>query len=179
MIHPNPSPIIFLRVLGILFVSFSWLTVLRPQMKVYWGRGANRPLMSRKSRLAFAIAVTGWCLGVFGADQRLAVGLFLVGFVVAVIHAKEDEKEHFARTGVPATRTPRAEDYWLAYCLMDGVLLSILAFALVRDHFYPPVTDEGKSVHAMGLIFFVLLALGALVLYWNRPDRFETRSPNQ
>ncbi len=171
MIHPTPSPVIFLRVLGILFVSFSWLIVLRPQMKVYWGRGANRPLMSQKSRLSFAVAMTGWCLGVFGANQKLALALFMIGFVVAVINAKEDEKEHTARTGVPARRTPQPQDYWLAFCLMDGVMLSIVTFALVRDHFIPPVNDEAKSVHAIGIVLFLLLSLGALILYLKRPDK--------
>jgi len=173
--HNNASAILFLRVLGIAGLLFSWLTVFRPQMKVYWGRrGANRALMSRNSRLAFAIAVTGWCLGVFGADQRLALGLFAAGFAFAAIYSREDEKEHVARTGIPVRKPPASKDYWLAFCLMDSVLLSILLFSLVRDHFHPPVTDEQKSVHGLAIILFVLLSVTAVALYLNRPEKTLT-----
>jgi len=174
--HTNSSGVLFLRILGIAVLPFSWLTVFRPQMKVYWGRGTNRPLMSRKSRLAFAIAWTGWCLGVFGANQTLAVGLFLTGFVVAVISGKEDEKEHIARTDVPIRKAPTRQDYWLAFCFMDAILLSILAFSLVRDHFRPPVTEEHKNIHAMAVIFFVLLLVAAFALFLNRPEKSSTES---
>jgi len=144
-------------------------------MKVYWGRrGANRALMSQQSKVASAIAVTGWCLGVFGANQKLAVGLFLLGFVVAVIHSREDEKEHAARTGLPTRKRSTPQDYWLAFCLMDGVILSILTFALVRDHLYPPITDEAKSIHVMGIVLFVLLLVATVALYLNRPNKTST-----
>lgn len=173
--HNNASAILFLRVLGIAGLLFSWLTVFRPQMKVYWGRrGANRPLMSQRSRVAFAIAVTGWCLGVFGANQRLALLLFATGFALAVISGKEDEKEHVARTGIPVRKPPASKDYWLSFCLMDSVLLLILLFALVQDHFHPPVTDEQKSVHGLAIILFVLLSVTAVALYLNRPEKTLT-----
>ena len=106
MTHSIPANLIFLRLLGIPFLLFSWLTVLRPQLKVYWGRGANRPLISRKGRLAFAIAMTGWCLGVFGADQTLALGLFATGFAAAFIYAREDAQRHLTRNVVTAIENP-------------------------------------------------------------------------
>jgi len=173
--HSNGSAVLFLRVLGIAGLLFSWLTVFRPQMKVYWGRrGVNRALMSRNSRLAFAIAVTGWCLGVFGANQKLALLLFTIGFALAVISGREDEKEHVARTGALVRKPPAPKDYWLAFCFMDSVLLPILLFALVRDHFHPPVTDEQKSVHGMAIIMFALLSVAGVALYLNRPEKTLT-----
>lgn len=177
--HSSGSGVLFLKALGIAGLVFSWLPVFRPQMKVVWGRrGANRPPMSRKSRLAFAIAGTGWCLGVFGANQTLSLSLFLTGLAVAMISSKEDEKEHVARTGVPVRKPPAPQDYWLAFCMMDGLILSILTFALVRDHFHPPVTEEHKSLHGIAVIFFVLCLLGAVALYLNRPDKSSTESPS-
>jgi len=170
--HSNGSAILLLRLLGIAGLLFSWLTVFRPQMKVYWGRrGANRPLMSQRSRVAFATAVTGWCLGVFGANQRLALGLFAVGFAFAAIYSREDEKEHVARTGIDVRKPATPQDFWLAFCLMDAVLLPILIFAVLRDHFHPPVTDEQKSVHTMCVMLFLVLSLVAVALYWNRPEK--------
>jgi hypothetical protein len=172
--HSNGGGILFLKALGIVGLLFSWLAAFRPKMKVYWGRGANRPLMSRRSRVAFAIAATGWCLGVFGANQRLALLLFATGFALAVISGKQDEKDHVARTGTLVRKPPEPKDFWLALCLMDSVLLPILLFALVRDYFHPPVTDEQKSVHGMAIIMFVLLLVAAVALYLNRPEKIST-----
>jgi hypothetical protein len=169
--HSNGGGILFLKALGIVGLLFSWLAAFRPKMKVYWGRGANRPLMSQRSRVAFAILATGWCLGVFGADYRLAVGLFVLGWVVAVASGRQDEDKHVARTGAPLRRPAKPEDVWIALCAMDAAFLSIASYAMIRDHYHPPVTDEQKSVHVMGMVLLAALALGAIVLYCTRPPK--------
>jgi hypothetical protein len=169
--HSNGSSVLFLKLLGVVGMFFSWMTVFRPRMKVYWGRGANRLLMSQTSRLAFAIAVTGWCLGVFGFDYRLAVGVFLLGWATAVGSARQDEARHVATTGVPLRNPAKPEDTWLALCVMDGIFLWIVSYATIRDHFHPPVTDEQKSVHVLGMVLQIAFTIGAVVLYWTRPRK--------
>jgi len=151
---------------------FSWITVFNPNVKVYWGRGRspNRVLLSRRSKLGFAVAVSGWCLGVFQGNQLLAIGLFLVGLALAVISGRQDEQEHVARTGVPLRRPATSEQTWMALCAMDVVFLTIAVYAFVRDYFHPPVTDEEKSVHVAGIVLLVFLSVAALALYLTRPS---------
>jgi hypothetical protein len=172
----NQPTIVFLRVLGIAMLVFSWVPVFNPEIKVYWGKGrsANRALMSRKSKLAFAIAMTGWCLGVFGVNQNLAVGLFMLGFVFGVAFAGKDEAEHVARTGVPIRRAATSEEIWMGLFAVDTVLLMITLYAAIRDHFRPPVTEEQRIVHAMGSGLLALFSLGAVVLYLTRPGKTPT-----
>ncbi len=169
----NHDTVIFLRVLGIFMLVFSWLTVLRPEMKVYWGKGrsTSRAPLSQKSKLAFAIAISGWCLGVFSGNQTLAVSLFLIGFVTACISGSDDQKEHARQTGTTARKPPTPQEMWLALCIMDGALFAITLYAMVRDHFHPPLTNEQKSVHAMGLVLFSLLSVGGVRLYLKRPGK--------
>jgi uncharacterized membrane protein len=169
--------VVFLRVLGITMLVFSWVPVFNPEIEVYWGKGrsANRALMSRKSKLAFAIAMTGWCLGVFGVNQNWAVGLFMLGFVFGVAFAGKDEDEHVARTGVPIRKAATSGEIWMGLFAVDAVLLIITLYAAIRDHFRPPVTEEQRIVHAMGSRLLALFSVGAVVLYLTRPG--NTPSP--
>jgi len=167
--HSNGDGALFLKLLGIGGLLFSWLLVFRPEMKVYWGRGANRPLVSAQGRLAFALAATGWCLGVFGANQWLAVGLFMSGFVAAVASAKQDEDNHVARTGAHLRKPAKPEDLWKGLCATDAVFLSITSYAAIRDHFHPPVSQEQKSIHVIGVVLLIVSSLGAIGLHCIRP----------
>lgn len=169
--HSNGSGVLFLKALGVAGLLFSWLPALRPQMEVYWGRGANRPLMSQRTRVAFAIAATGWCLGIFGVDYRLALSLFTFGWVAAVAFGRQDEDKHGARTGAPLRKPPNPGDLWMGLCAMDAVLIWITSYALIRDHFRPPVTDEQRSVHRIGMVLLIALMFGAIGLYWTRRGR--------
>lgn len=130
--------------------------------------------MSRKSKLAFAIAMTGWCLGVFGVNQNLAVGLFMLGFVFGVAFAGKDEDEHVARTGVPIRKAATSEEIWMGIFAVDAVLLILTLYAVIRDHFRPPATGEERIVHAMGIGLLAFLSLGAVVLYLTRPGKTPT-----
>lgn len=172
----NQPIVVFLRVLGVAMLVFSWVPVFNPEIKVYWGKGssANRALMSWKSKLAFAIAMTGWCLGVFGVKQNLAVGLFMFGFVFGVAFAGKDKDEYIARTGVPIRRAATSEEIWMGLFAVDTVLLILSLYAVIRDHFRPPVTEEERIVHAMGIGLLAFFSLGAVVLSLTRPGKTPT-----
>jgi hypothetical protein len=99
MMIPNSSAAIFLRVIGGVGTLTAWIVVLRPRIKVYWGGGENRARMSQVSRLGVAVAISGWCLGVFGFLPWLSIGLFGIGFAGAAVSGQLDKERHVAGTG--------------------------------------------------------------------------------
>lgn len=104
MIAGFDNGIVFLRVIGVLGTLAAWIAVSRPAMKVYWGRGSNRPPMSLPSRLAVAISISGWCLGVFGCDSRVAISLFAIGFAGAAVFGQMDKERHTAKTSTTISK---------------------------------------------------------------------------
>jgi hypothetical protein len=56
-------------------------------------------------------------------------------------------------------------------CVADAFFLVLSWYAVVRDYFSPPYTEEQRIVHFMGVGYAVASALGAFVLYWKRPKK--------
>lgn len=161
--------VVFLRVLGTGMLVLSWLPIINPKIKVVW-KGSRVP-MSRRSNLVFAVCMTAWFLAVFGVSPQLCAVVFVIGLAGAMWSADQDRDQYVIQTGRPVGKTPTSDDMWMALCGLDAVLLGFSLFAVFRDRFWPPTTDEQRVIHKMAWVLVAVLSTAALVLYAKRPGR--------
>ncbi len=128
--------------------------------------------MSMPSRVVFAIAATSWCLITFHVYPIFFAITFALCVCVGLLQSGRDRAGYDAARGVtPQRLTFTARQRWLAFCIYDAVFLVPLLYAVVRDYFRPPRTDEQRMIHVMALGLFALCLLGAVALYFTRPKK--------
>lgn len=160
---------LFLRILGIVMLVLSWIPVFNPEVKVFYKR--SRVPLSRRSIYVSALAATAWCLGVFGVSSWICAGLFAGSVLAGMLLAKQDRAQYEKQTGRFPSVPNDPQQVWGAFFAIDTVFLSVFLSCLIRDHFWPPVTEEQKSVHFMTWGFFALTSMAAVLLYWKRPGK--------
>jgi len=165
---PSPGSIAFLRILGLFFVVASWLPVLRPEVKVFWGKRGRVPV-SRRSNLVIASAMTAWCLGVFGVWAALCGAIFTISIISTMWFARQDQDHYYEQTAEPRPKPATPEQTWLGLCIFDGIFLSISVFGLIRNSFWPKAGREAASIRVLSWIMVSLFSTFAALLYWKRP----------
>lgn len=138
--------------------------------RVRW-KGGNRAPLSTRSKVVFAIAMTAWCLAVFGVYPMYGAAVFAVSILVLFPLAAQDRRAYDRLSGIgPIKPLPiTGRDQWLVFCFFDALGLTASGFAIVRDFFFPPVSDEQHIVHVMGLGMFAISLIGAVALLVSRP----------
>jgi uncharacterized membrane protein len=172
--------LIFLRILGLVMLVFSWIPVFNPEVRVFWK--GSRVALSRRSNLITAVAMTAWCLGVFGVKPQLCAALCVMAIATAMWRSGEDRRQHEEdrlqhekEAGRQVGGPPNPEQMWMALFGVNAILLSLSLYAVIRDHFVPPVTEEQRMVHSMAWVLVGVLSVGATVLYVKRPRQNDSQ----
>lgn len=160
---------IFVRILAVAVAAWWWSRLLNPRGTLHHRR--SRVPLSQKSKLADAFAVTCGCLALFGIGPLVCAGMGFVCVALGLWFAKLDRAQYERQTGRFPSVPNDPLQMWFASFIINGAFLALFALFLVRDHVWPPVTEEQRLVHYVCWGFFALIALLLLLLWWDRPRR--------
>ena len=158
------------RVFAVALTLRSWYPVVFPNVRWSWGRKSRWTPMSMKGRIATALTVTFGCGVAFGIYPVLLTGICILGVAVLQILKRREMQAH-DRAKLTSQVLRTKGDGWLLMCILDAALLIGSSFAVFRDHFFPPSTEEQRVVHFIGVGFAALAAVLAIFLYLKRPPR--------
>lgn len=160
----------FLRALGIFMAAMSWYPVIY-RRTVRWK--GSRARLSTRSKVVFATGTTAWCLGVFGVYPIYCAMVFATCVLLLFPLATQDRRAYGNLPFAPGVRPERLSrrEQWRFFRFVDVLALLASGFAMVRDLYSPPATDEQHLVHVMGLAFFALSVIGALALFLTWPRK--------
>ena len=152
--------------------SAAWATVVWPKMIVVW-KGGNRAPVSMRSKLVGAVALTGLCCAAFRIYPMVGGVAFAAGVNYLMFQSTRDRAAYDRIRGVgPVRPVPiTAGQRWLGLCVVDVVVLLFSLIAFLRDLYFPPMTEEQRIVHMMGLGFLAISAAGAIALVMTRPRK--------
>jgi hypothetical protein len=172
---PTNFNVYFLRALGVLGMCFCWAPVFFPKMTVVW-RGGNRAPLSRRSNVVSALAVTAWCMVVFGIAPMFCAALFAIGVLSLFVLSRQDRKHYAAATGIPERARITKRQLWSFFCLADALFLAASLYAVIRDSYSPPKNEDQRILHYMALGYLAASCIAAVALYRARP---RTDGPGQ
>jgi uncharacterized membrane protein len=152
--------------------SAAWSTVVWPKMTVVW-KGGNRAPVSTRSKLVGAVALTGLCCAAFRIYPMVGALAFAAGVSYLMFQSTRDRAAYDRIRGVgPVRPIPiTAQQRWLVFCVIDAVVLLISLIAFLRDLYFPPMTEEQRIIHMMGLGLLTVSAAGAIALLMTRPKK--------
>jgi hypothetical protein len=168
----NHQAQILLGILGAIMSLLAWASVAFPQIPITW-KGGNRASLSMSSRIAMAIGTTSWFLIALGFHPGFFAALFVISVLFGFFNSQRDRTTYDSARGVVATSKPKLtfSQMWLALCLADAFFLSFSSYAVIRDWFSPPHTDEQRILRIMAIGYFLVSAAGAIFLYVKRPQK--------
>jgi len=160
-----------LKFLGIAMAALSWACLAFPDIRITW-KGGNRAPLSRSSKLTMAVGWTAWCCAVFRFHPLFFAGVFAASVLLGFAQTTRDRVAFDTSRGIrKISRVLTLSSYWPALCMIDAFILTVSLYAVLRDAFYPPQTQEQRIVHIMGICYLVVSSLGAVFLYIKRPEK--------
>lgn len=158
-----------LRILGLLMALMAWYPVVFPGTLIRW-KGGNRAPLSMQSRIVIAVAMTAWCLAVFGVYPMYGAAVFATCIAVSFFLTRQDRRAHDRLQGIgPIKALPvSGRDVTLVFWFVVALIFTTTGLALIRDLLWLPATDEQHIAHNIGFGLFALSVIGAIVLLLNR-----------